>query len=192
MLGLFDRSIYVFRTLPNLSHFIGTLGWIFCLFTSHNIYFIGSINQYIKIWSSGLRLKCTQIPLGTVAHVYNPSTWEIESRGLGVKGYHGLHKTLSQKMYKKLHICRLETAQWLWTLATLGKGPRFSSQPHMAAQLFVPPVTGDLIPLLASVGTQHVHGIHTYMEAKYSYRYNFCKEIKCIYDEQANSFISLL
>lgn len=38
---------------------------------------------------------------GIVAHVYNHRTWEIESRGLGVKGYCGLHKTLSQKCTKK-------------------------------------------------------------------------------------------
>lgn len=38
---------------------------------------------------------------GIVAHVYNHSTWEIESKGLGVKGYHGLHKTLSKKCTKK-------------------------------------------------------------------------------------------
>ena len=38
-----------------------------------------------------------------------------------------------------------------------------SSQPS------VTPIPGDLMPLLASVDTRHTCGVHTYMQAKYSY-----------------------
>lgn len=40
---------------------------------------------------------------------------------------------------------------------------------HMVPQPFITLVPGDLMPLLASAGTGHIHDIQIYMHAKHSF-----------------------
>lgn len=111
---------------------------------------------------------------GIVAHVYNHSTWETESRGLGVMSYRGLHKTLSQKCTKRVHICRLERfLSGYRRLLLLAKGQGLVPSPQMAAQPFVTPVTGYLIPSSGPCGHpaytwyMYIHGSKILMHIKF-------------------------
>lgn len=63
-----------------------------------------------------------------------------------------------------------EISQWLRALVTVPEDPGYI--PHQLHQLHqfttVTPVAGDLMPLLASVGTRHTGGTQIYMQAKQS------------------------
>ena len=83
---------------------------------------------------------------------------------------------------KDLHrlVSRLGLERWLSAKSTSTSTEDQNSVPrtHISAyNSLIIPVSGDLVPSLASSGTRHAYNTLTYMQAKHPYTYTF---ITCV------------